>query len=67
MSSQGGLGPKSLHGNRFYKGHRDIMLRKKPHMASKIIEIFHFSGNVFKKPRYVNKIYILIKKKPPFP
>jgi hypothetical protein len=39
--------------------------------SSKIIEIFiqtrslNFSGNVFKKPRYVYKILILIKKKPP--
>jgi hypothetical protein len=51
-----------------------LMLLKK---SSKAVEIFmkashflnrsfHFSENVFKKPRYAYKIVILIRKKPPF-
>jgi hypothetical protein len=61
---RGRLGPKSLYGNRFYKGHRDIA--KKPHIT------YH----VFKKPKCLNFFFIKAShfvqnashywKKPPF-
>jgi hypothetical protein len=89
---RGGLGPKSLRGNRFYKSHRDIAeiasyhfkkasIPLKTYLKSlAILEIdpislkslqkyksptflnrsLHFSGNVFKKPRFVCEIFILI-------
>jgi hypothetical protein len=41
--ARGGLGPKTLGGNQFYKGHREIT--EKPH-----ITFTFFTKNVFKKP-----------------
>jgi hypothetical protein len=39
MVVKGGLGPKSLRGNKFYKGHRDIA-EKVSHRFKKLLKMY---------------------------
>jgi hypothetical protein len=52
MLSRGGLGSKSLRGNRFYKGHRDIAEKASHHFKK---------ASIPKKKMYLKSLAILEK------
>jgi hypothetical protein len=55
---KGGLGPKSLHGNMFYKGHRGITETASHHLKkASILLKMHF-----KSPTVLEKATISLKK-----
>jgi hypothetical protein len=68
ITFRGGLGPKSLRGTRFYKGHRDIakkasiplkMYFKNPHNPWKGLnfseKVFKNNWNLYKSPTFLNR------------
>jgi hypothetical protein len=57
-SRQGGLGPKSFRGNRFYKGHRDIAKKASHHFKKASIPLKMY----FRSLAILEKASISLKK-----